>query len=83
MRYPWLPMLSLLGMGFFIGISIIAGVWGGHWLDEKFNTSPLCLIFGLILGLVVAALGVYNMLKPFLESARKTDENSKKDKGNK
>ena len=76
-------MLSLLGMGFFIGISIIAGVWGGHWLDEKFNTSPLCLIFGLILGLVVAALGVYNMLKPFLESARKTDENSKKDKGNK
>ena len=83
MRYPWLPMLSLLGMGFFIGISIIAGVWGGHWLDEKFNTSPLCLIFGLILGLAVAALGVYNMLKPFLESARKTDENSKKDKGNK
>ena len=76
MRYPWLSMLSLLGMGFYIAIAIVLGIWGGHWLDSKFDTGPLWLIIGLILGIAVAALGVYNMLKPFID-------NNKKDKDNK
>jgi len=82
MRYPWLPMLSLFGMGFYIAIAIILGIWGGHWLDGKMNTSPLWLIIGLFLGIAVAALGVYNMIKPFMDEAKKTD-NNKKDKDNK
>lgn len=83
MRYPWLTMLSLLGMGFYIAIAVVLGIWGGHWLDGKFNTSPLWLIIGSILGVAVAALGVFNMLKPFIESARKAGGNYKKDKDNK
>ena len=83
MRYPWLSMLSLLGMGFYIAIAIVLGIWGGHWLDGKFNTGPLCLIIGLILGIAVAGLGVYNMLKPIIENAKKTENNSKKDKDSK
>ncbi|MGP8079948.1 MAG: AtpZ/AtpI family protein [Dehalococcoidales bacterium] len=82
MRYPWLPMLSLMGMGFYIAIAIILGIWGGHWLDGKMNTSPLWLIIGLFLGIAVAALGVYNMIKPFIQEAKKPD-NNKKDKDNK
>jgi F0F1-type ATP synthase assembly protein I len=76
-------MLSLLGMGFYIAIAIVLGIWGGHWLDGKFNTGPLWLIIGLILGIAVAVLGVYNMLKPFMEKAKKTDNNSQNDKDNK
>jgi F0F1-type ATP synthase assembly protein I len=72
-------MLSLLGMGFYIAIAIVLGIWGGHWLDVKFNTSPLLLIIGLFFGIAVAALGVYNMIKPFMEEAKKAD-NNKKDK---
>ena len=83
MRYPWLTMLSMMGMGFYIAIVIVLGIWGGHWLDGKFNTGPLWLIIGLFLGIAVAVLGVFNMLKPFIESARKTGDNSKKDKDNK
>jgi F0F1-type ATP synthase assembly protein I len=74
-------MLSLLGMGFYIAIAIVLGIWGGHWLDEKFNTNPLWLIIGLILGITVAVLGTYNMMKPFIKNANKP-ENSKKDKDN-
>jgi ATP synthase protein I len=83
MRYPWLSMLPLMGMGFYIAIAVLLGIWGGHWLDGKLNTGPLWLIIGLILGIAVAALGVYNMLKPFIESAKKSDNNSKKDKDSK
>jgi len=72
-------MLSLLGMGFYIAIAIVLGIWGGHWLDVKFNTGPLLLIIGLFFGIAVAVLGVYNMIKPFMEEAKKAD-NNKKDK---
>lgn len=72
-------MLSLLGMGFYIAIAIVLGIWGGHWLDVKFNTSPLLLIIGLFFGIAVAALGVYNMIKPFMEEAKKTDNKKNKD----
>ena len=81
MRYPWLSLLSLLGMGFYIAIAIVLGIWGGHWLDGKLNSGPLWLIIGLILGIAVAGLGVYNMLKPFIESVKKSDNNSKKRQG--
>jgi F0F1-type ATP synthase assembly protein I len=74
-------MLSLLGMGFYIAIAIVLGIWGGNWLDEKFSTGPLWLIIGLILGIAVAVLGAYNMLKPFIKNANKPDDN-KKDKDN-
>jgi F0F1-type ATP synthase assembly protein I len=45
------------------------------------NTNPLWLIIGLILGVAVAVLGVYNMLKPFIASVNNAD-NNKKDKDN-
>jgi F0F1-type ATP synthase assembly protein I len=73
---PWLAALSLSGLGFYIAGAIILGIVGGRWLDTKLNTAPLWLIIGLILGIVVAVTGTYNMLKPFLE-------NNRKDKGNK
>jgi F0F1-type ATP synthase assembly protein I len=75
MRYPWLPALSLLGVGFYIAASIILGTLGGRWLDGKFNTEPLWLVVGLILGIVVAFVGVYNMLKPFIDHNGKDKDN--------
>jgi ATP synthase protein I len=68
---PWLAALSLSGLGFYIAGAIILGIVGGRWLDTKLNTDPLWLIIGLILGIVVAVTGTYNMLKPFLEDNKK------------
>ena len=62
--------LRLVGVGFFVGISILGGVVGGLWLDSKFNTSPILAIVGLLLGIVVAFYGVYQMLLPLLGNKR-------------
>ncbi len=61
-------------MGWFIGISILLGVLGGLWLDNKFGTKPLFVIIGLVLGLVVAGYGVYQMLLPLIK-----DKNNRED----
>jgi F0F1-type ATP synthase assembly protein I len=63
-------VLRLVGIGFYIGGSILLGVVVGLWLDNKLNTAPILVIVGLFGGLVVAFYGVYRMLLPFIGSKR-------------
>lgn len=60
-------------MGWYIGSSIILGVFGGLWLDDKFNTKPVLVIVGLLLGIFIAFYGMYRMILPGI--------NNKQDKG--
>lgn len=62
----WGAALRLTGVGFFIGGSILLGVLAGLWLDSKLNTSPILVMVGLFLGLIVAFYGVYQMLLPLM-----------------
>ena len=71
----WAAALRLVGVGFFIGISIVLGVVTGRWLDSKFDTEPILVIVGLVLGLVVAFYGVFRMLLPLI-SDKQDKENS-------
>ena len=43
---PW--ALAGLGMQFFA--SILLFVWVGNWLDRRFDTAPLWLLSGVLLG---------------------------------
>jgi len=67
--------LRLVGVGFFIGGSILLGVLAGLWLDSKLNTGPILVIIGLLLGVVIALYGVYRMLLPLM-SNKQNKENS-------
>ena len=60
----WQAAARLVGMGWYVGGCIVLGVVGGLWLDNKFNTKPILMIIGLMLGLVVAFYGVYRMVLP-------------------
>ena len=72
----WEAAVRLLGVGFFIGGSILLGVVGGLWLDSKLNTSPILVIVGLILGIAIAFYGVYQMLLPLIMGSRRNKENN-------
>ncbi len=52
----------LLGIGWFVAICIVAGVWGGVWLDGKLGSNPLFLLIGLLLGIGIAGAGMYRLL---------------------
>ena len=51
-------------MGWYIGGCIAAGTLTGRWLDSKLDTGPILVVTGLVLGSIVAFLGVYHMLVP-------------------
>ena len=64
----WGPAIRFLGVGFYIVACILGGVLLGLWLEGKFNTEPILLLVGLVMGLVAAFWGVYQMLMPFMKN---------------
>jgi ATP synthase protein I len=65
------PAIRLIGIGFYIGACIVGGVFLGLWLDNQFNTKPILLLVFLIIGLIAAFWGVYQMLIPIMNSDNK------------
>ena len=70
----WQAALRLIGVGWYIGISVLLGVFAGVWMDGKFGTKPLFIVLGLILGLIVAVYGVYMMLLPLVRNKRDKED---------
>lgn len=70
----WVAALRLLGVGFFIGGAIVAGVLGGFWLDNHLGTRPILTLVGLLVGLAVAFIGVYEMLLPLLRNSNNSNK---------
>ncbi len=58
----------LLGLGWYVALSIVLGVGGGLWLDGRLDVRPLFTLLGLALGLVVAFYGAYKMVQPLLNN---------------
>ncbi|MDA1279871.1 MAG: AtpZ/AtpI family protein [Chloroflexi bacterium] len=63
----WPATIALLGrvggIGWFVGISIALGAYGGFWLDRQFDTAPILTIIGLALGVLTAFVGMIRLLR--------------------
>lgn len=69
-------VFTLIGVGWYVAISILLGVAVGMWLDRKLGTTPFLALAGVILGSILAFFGLYRMLLPGLQSR---DEDEDKD----
>jgi F0F1-type ATP synthase assembly protein I len=75
----WAGVLRFVGIGWYIAACILLGALGGRWIGQKLDSRSSEVIFtilGLIVGLIVAFLGVYRMFR-VIES-----DNQDKGKGN-
>jgi F0F1-type ATP synthase assembly protein I len=70
----WAAALRFIGVGFFIGGSIVLGVAAGLWIDSKLDSEPIGVISGLILGVIVAVYGVYQMLLPLIKNKQDKED---------
>ncbi len=67
----WVPALRLTGIGFYVATCIVGGAFVGWWLGDK---RPLFIVVGLVAGLVIAAYGVYRMIRSLINE-QKNKEN--------
>ncbi|MBA66886.1 MAG: AtpZ/AtpI family protein [SAR202 cluster bacterium] len=63
MRDNLLLTARIMGLGWYVAISILLGAFAGMWLDQKFHTGPFLMVFGTFFGLAIASYGTYKMLK--------------------
>ena len=55
-------LLRLLGIGWYVGISIAVGAVCGLWADDRLDLSPFLTLTGVGVGLIAAIAGMYRML---------------------
>lgn len=55
------------GMGAAFAVTILAGLFGGQWLDRQLGTAPIITIGGLF---IAAAAGFYSMYRKLVLSRR-------------
>lgn len=56
-----------IGVGFSLGATVIAALWLGNWIDERWGTSPLFLLLFLVGGLFGFVRRLMWMLRPPVE----------------
>ncbi len=68
----WPAAMQLLIVGFYVAFSMLIPTGIGFWLDKRTSREfPLLTLIGLGLGTVIMALGVFRMLQPFLQEAKR------------
>lgn len=62
------PAVQLMGIGWYVALTILLGVFGGVLLDGQFDTKPVLTLVGLTLGLILAFWGGYTQLNETLRT---------------
>jgi F0F1-type ATP synthase assembly protein I len=73
----WTVALRVAGLGWFVAVSVVAGILGGYFLDKAAGTTPLFTLIGTVLGSVVAFYGVYKMIVPVLYGSKGQGDNAR------
>lgn len=68
----WSAALQLLTVGFYVPLSLLIPAGIGFWLDRRASHEfPSYTLIGLGIGTVIMVYGVYRMVRPFLQEAKR------------
>ena len=71
-------ILSLVGqLGFIIAIPLVLLALAGRYLDKVWHTSPLFLLVGMGLALIISSAVVWKMVKEIENKSNIKDQKSK------
>jgi len=71
----WSAALQLLTVGFYVPLSLLIPTGVGFWLDRKaLHEFPVYTLIGLGVGTVIMVYGVYRMVRPFLQEAKREEK---------
>ena len=62
-------VLRLVGIGWYVGLCIGGGGFGGLLLDNQLDRNPLFTLLGLGVGIALAVFGMFRMLMAVLANS--------------
>ncbi len=71
----WPAAMQLLIVGFYVSFSLLIPTGIGFWFDKRASHEfPLFTLIGLGVGTVIMIYGVYVMVRPFLQEAKREEK---------
>lgn len=61
----WMIVDLAMNLGFIIALPLILLGLGGRWLDHKYGTSPMFLLGGIVLAMVVTGIALVRKFADF------------------
>lgn len=62
-------MILVSIVSFDLAVPVLLGVFGGRWLDGKWETAPLFLIIGVFIGLIAGVYAVVTSMRKWMEDS--------------
>jgi F0F1-type ATP synthase assembly protein I len=53
-------------IAFVLLVAVLAGVFGGYWLDQRLGTIPIFVLVGFAIGGTGGAIGCWRLIARFL-----------------
>lgn len=66
-------------LGLEMGLSVVLGLLGGRWLDERFGTKPWLSITGVLLGITAAFLALFRISRSLLKASQQEPKDKSDD----
>lgn len=66
-----------LKIGLLVSVPLIGFLLLGVWIDTKFDTFPIYLIIGIVVGLASAVFLVYKVIIPYINKKVNNKDNNK------
>lgn len=77
-RKYYLFALRIIGdFGVAIAVPVVLFALAGQWLDDKYSSAPIFLIFGFVIAALVSARSVYRKAKIYGEEYSNLENNKK------
>jgi len=71
-KTPFLKAISLAwDLGYIIAVPLVVLAISGRLLDKKFDSSPVLLLTGIILAMIVSGILTFRKTKKILDEAKK------------
>jgi F0F1-type ATP synthase assembly protein I len=64
----------LSAIGIEIALSVVVGLIGGRWLDNKLNTEPFLTVLGMVLGVAAGFRSLYRTTRQEQKRLKDDDE---------
>lgn len=78
MKHPWIAAARFIGIGWYIGLCIVGGFFGGRWVGHQFDIEVFSSLLGLAVGIFIAAYGVYSGYSLLAKKGQNSHEDEEK-----
>ncbi len=78
MKQALIIAARFVGIGWYVGVCIVAGFFGGRWVGQKVESEAFFSLLGLGIGMLVAVWGIWASYSLIVKKGQGNNGNEEK-----